>query len=90
MRVIDFCGMMCVSLCLKWQPIKFGCTPLWIAALSDRLKVVQYLLTKAKVNPNQANKVFFKTCGACDCDVMYVWDDGSPQAHLHSLLGDRE
>ena len=43
----------------KWYAIKYRVTPLFFAAAAGHLKVVEYLLTEAKVNPNQANKVGF-------------------------------
>ena len=66
MCVIDFRHVMCV---FKWYPIKDGYTPLWTAAGKGHLKVVEYLATEAKVNPNQANKVLSVIKDVCHRDV---------------------
>ena len=55
--VIDFYGVICVSLFIKWYPNKLGRTPLWIAAQEGHLKVVKYFLMRVGVNPNQPNEV---------------------------------
>ena len=69
-RVIDFCDLMCVSLCVKWYPIKDGRTAIWDAARYGLLKVVEYLATEAKANPNQPDKVLSVTLlDVCDGDV---------------------
>ena len=88
MSVIDFCDVMCVSLCVKWQPIKHGQTPLWIASRYGRLKMVEYLATEAKIDPNKADEIVSVTCAVCNGDVVYVWYDGCPHAYLRSLRGD--
>ena len=86
--IIDFhdviCVCVCVSLIVKWYPIKDGRAPLGIAALRGHLKVVEYLVTEAKVNPNQSDEVINVICDACD-------GDENTDAHLYSsLIGDHE
>ena len=63
---------MCVSLCVKWYPIKCGCTPLWDAACGGHLKVVEYLVTEAKADPNQPDKVLSVKLDVCDGDVCLL------------------
>ena len=53
----------CVSSFVKCYPIKFEQTPLFLAAAEGHFKVVQYLVTEAKVNPNQPDKVFKRDTG---------------------------
>ena len=61
---------MCVSVCVKWYPIKDERTPLWIAAQNGHLKVVEYLATEVKADPNQPDKVLSVTLfDVCDGDV---------------------
>ena len=60
---------MCVSSFVKWYAIKNGCTPLLIAAEEGHVKVVEYLVTEAKVNANQANEVLSVICDVCDRGV---------------------
>ena len=51
--------------------------------------MVAYLVTEAKVNPNQSDKVLSVIKDVYDCDVcVSVWGDGSPHAHLQLLLVD--
>ena len=57
MCVIDFRNVMRVFMFVKWDAIEVGRTPLWVAAEGGYLKVVAYLVTEVKVNPNQANEV---------------------------------
>ena len=47
----------------KWYRIKDGRTPLWIAVEGGHVKVVEYLVTEAKVNPNQPDEV----CSVISC-----------------------
>ena len=63
-------------LVVKWNPIKDGCTDLWIAAKNGHFEEVKYLATEAKVDPNQADKVLSVELDVCDRDVMHVWDEG--------------
>ena len=59
----------CVSPFVQWYPIKDGRTPLSIAAQGDHLKVVKCLLTEAKVDPNQPDKVLSGAYDVCGRDV---------------------
>ena len=61
---------MCVcSWFVKWYAIKHGRTPLLIAAKRGHLKVVEYLVTEAKANPNQADEVLSVIKDVCDRDM---------------------
>ena len=61
---------MCVPLCVKWYPTKLAITPLWVAAREGHLKVVEYLVTEAKADPNQPDQVLSVTLlDVCDGDV---------------------
>ena len=55
----------CCSVFAEWSILQDGCTPLWAAAFNGRLKVVQYLWTDCKADPNQPNKVLRRPYGAC-------------------------
>ena len=55
--ISDVRKMIYVFPLFKWYPIKYGITPLWIAAGQGHLKVVEYLVAEAKVDPNQQDKV---------------------------------
>ena len=80
---------MCVSLFVEYYVIKHGRTPLWIAAKQGHLKVVECLVTKAKANPNQPDKVLSVIKDICHRDVcVSAWGDGCPHAHLHLLIVD--
>ena len=60
---------MCVSLFIEWCRIKIGRTLVFVAAEGGHLKVVEYLVTVAKVNPNQSDKVLSVICDGCDGGV---------------------
>ena len=62
----------CVSPLVKWCAIKHGQTPLFVAAAEDHYKVVECLLTEARVNPNQAAQVLSVIKDVCDHGVC-VW-----------------
>ena len=53
----------------KWCAIKDGFTPVSIAAREGHLEVVKYLVTEAKVDANQPNKVW--------SGVYDGWDHGA-------------
>ena len=57
------------SLFVKWYAIKLRRTPLWIAAKGGHLKVVEYLVTEAKADPNLADKVLSVIKDVCNCIV---------------------
>ena len=60
----------CPPCVLNGIPSKFGCTPLWNAAQYGHLKVVEYLVTEAKADPNQPDEVLSVTLlDVCDGDM---------------------